>query len=183
MSRAYKIRNQEKAYFVSFATINWIDVFIRREYLDIVVDSLKQCVAKKGLDVYAWCIMSSHVHLIIGTRGEKMEDILRDMKRYTSKALLRAIRENPTESRREWMLWMFERAGKRNPNNEHYQFWQQHNKPIELQTDEMAKQKLDYLHHNPVVSGMVENDWEYLYSSVRDYQAETKGLIEIVHLF
>jgi REP element-mobilizing transposase RayT len=130
MSRNYKIRDQQKLYFVSFATVNWIDVFIRREYKDIVVDSLSYCIQHKGLGVYAWCIMSSHVHLIIGSTGAKMEDILRDLKRHTSKALLKAITEHAQESRKEWMLWMFERAGKRNPNNTKNQFWQQHNQPI-----------------------------------------------------
>ena len=109
MSRNYKIADQRKLYFVSFATVNWIDVFIRREYKDIIVDSLKYCQQNKGLELYAWCIMSSHVHLIIGTVGSKMEDILRDLKRHTSKTILKAIEEHPQESRKEWMLWMFER--------------------------------------------------------------------------
>ncbi len=183
MSSAYKFRDQEKAYFVSFSTVNWIDVFVRRQYCDIVVDSLQYCMENKGLLLYAWCIMSSHVHLIMGTKSEKMEHILRDMKRHTSKTLLAAIADNPTESRREWMLWMFERAGKRNPNNEHYQFWQQDNRPVELRNDEMARQKLDYVHNNPVEAGFVENAWEYLYSSARDYQTDKKGLLDVTFLF
>lgn len=183
MSRAHKFRDQDKAYFVSFATVNWIDVFIRREYKEVIIDSLKYCIENKGLELYAWCIMSSHVHLIIGTSGSKMEDIMRDMKRHTSKTLLDAIKNNPTESRREWMMWMFERAGKRNPNNEHYQFWQQNNKPIELSNPEMTRQKLNYLHENPVEAGFVENPWEYLYSSARDYQTETKGLLDVMFLY
>jgi putative transposase len=183
MSRAHKFRNQDKAYFVSFATIHWVDVFIRREYKEVILDSLKYCMEHKGLELYAWCIMSSHLHLIIGTSGAKMEDIMRDMKRHTSKTLLDAIKNNPTESRREWMMWMFERAGKRNPNNEKYQFWQQHNKPIELSNPEMTRQKLDYLHENPVEAGFVEHPWEYLYSSARDYQTETKGLLDVMFLY
>jgi len=178
MSRNYKFRDQEKLYFVSFSTVNWIDVFIRREYKDIVVDSLQYCVANKGLQIYAWCIMSSHVHLIIGTVGDKMQDILRDMKRHTSKTILKAIEENPQESRKEWMLWMFKRAGKHNPNNEVYQFWQQHNHPIELWSNEIMDQKLEYIHNNPVEAGFVEEPWDYWYSSARDY-AGKKGLIRM----
>jgi putative transposase len=154
MSRNYKFRDQQKLYFVSFATVNLIDVFIRREYKDIFADSLKYCQKNKGLELYAWCIMSSHVHLIIGSIGEKMEDIMRDLKRHTSKALLKAISENPQESRREWMLWMFERAGERNSNNDKFQFWQQHNNPIELYNNDVMQQKMDYLHSNPVEAGL-----------------------------
>ncbi len=117
MSRNYKFRDQDKLYFVSFATVNWIDaamgmVFTRNLYKNIVVDSLSYCIAHKGLELYAWCIMTNHVHLIIGSQNLPMQDILRDMKRHTAKAILKAIEENIQESRKDWMLWMFKRAGK-----------------------------------------------------------------------
>ncbi len=178
MSRSYKFRDQERLYFVSFATINWIDVFIRRVYKDIIVNSLNHCIDKKGLELYAWCIMTSHVHLIMGTEGEQMEFILRDMKKFTSKALREEITENPQESRREWMIWMMERAGKYNPNNNDFQFWQQNNNPIELYDNEIMEQKLEYIHNNPVEAGFVDEPWEYLYSSARDYCGK-KGLIRV----
>jgi len=178
MSRNYKIRDQEKLYFVSFATVNWIDVFIRRTYKDILVSSLSYCMRENGLELYAWCIMTSHVHLIIGTTGEPMEFILGVLKKFTSKRLREAITQNPQESRREWMLWMMERAGKFNPNNNDFQFWQQKNNPIELFDNDVMRQKLDYLHNNPVEAGFVDEPWEYLYSSASDYCGKT-GLIKI----
>ncbi len=57
-------------------------------------------------------------------KKEKMQDIVRDLKKYTAKAIINAIKDNPTESRKEWMLWMFERAGTINSNNSKHQFWQ-----------------------------------------------------------
>ena len=179
MSRNYKIRDQEKLYFISFATINWIDVFIRPLYKDIVVNSLNYCIASKGLEVYAWCIMSSHVHLIIGSQGERMEAIIRDMKKHTAKTILKAITENPEESRREWMLWMFGRAGKNNSNNTTYQFWQQHNQPIELNTNFLIDQKLHYIHQNPVEAGFVREPEDYLFSSAGDY-AGKNGMVSVI---
>lgn len=179
MSRNYKFRDQEKPYFISFATVYWIDVFIRPQYKDILVDSINYCIQEKGLVVYGWVIMTSHVHMIIGTEGEKMQDIVRDFKKYTSKAIVQAIKDNPQESRREWMLWMFERAGKRNGNNTNFQFWQQNNKPIELSDSKMLDQKLNYLHNNPVEEGFVVEAHEYKYSSAIDY-ADGKGLIDVV---
>jgi len=107
-----------------------------------------------------------------------MEFILRDLKKFTSKALREEITENLQESRREWMLWMFERAGKFNANNNDWQFWQQNNNPIELYDNKIMQQKLDYLHNNPVEAGFVDEPWEYLYSSARDYCGK-KGLIKI----
>ena len=178
MSCNYKFHNQQSPYFVTFTVVRWIDVFTRREYKDILVDSLKYCIENKGLQLYAWVIMSNHVHLIIGTNDKPMESILRDIKRHTSKTITKAIMENGQESRREWILWFFEREGQQNPNNEYHQFWQQGNHPIELFSVEVTNQKLNYLHHNPVVAGCVDEPEHYLYSSARDY-AGGKGLIDI----
>jgi putative transposase len=76
------------------------------------------------------------------------------------------------------MMWMFGRAGKKNPNNEQFQFWQQHNHPIEIIDSAMFEQKLNYVHNNPVEAGFVEEPWEYLYSSAKDYSGK-KGLIDL----
>ncbi len=169
MSRKYKFHDQSKLYFVSFAVIDWIDVFIRNEYRDILLDSLSYCQTNKGLEVYAFCIMTSHVHLIIGTSDENMENILRDMKGYTATRLKKALIENTTESRREWILERMQKAGSANSNNNSFQFWRQDNRPIELNTPAIMKQKLDYLHNNPVVAGFVSSPEEYLYSSEANY--------------
>lgn len=178
MSRNYKISDQNQLHFISFAVVNWIDVFTRPIYKDIVVESLNYCIKHKGLEVYAWCIMSNHVHLIIGTQTESQSDIIRDFKKFTSKTVVKAIADNLQESRKEWMLWLFERAGKRNSNNSNFQFWQQHNHPIELDSTFLIEQKLEYIHNNSVEAGFVMEPHAYSYSSAIDY-AGGKGLVAI----
>lgn len=130
MSRKYKFHDNDQMYFISFATVNWIDIFIREEYKESIVESWKYCQQKKGLEIYGWCIMTSHVHIIIGSKTNKLEEIVRDMKRHTSIVLRKLISNNPKESRREWIMLMMEKVGKKNGNNLGWQFWQQHNKPI-----------------------------------------------------
>jgi putative transposase len=176
MSRKYKFRDQSENYFVSFATVNWVDVFTRRLYKDIIVDSLNYCIENKGLIIYGWVIMSNHIHLIIGTNDMTLQDIMRDLKKFTSKEIIEAIKDNQQESRREWMLGMFEKAGETNSSNKHYQFWQQHNQPIVLHNADIFEQKLNYIHENPVQSGLVDDAIDYPYSSARDYAGE-KGLV------
>jgi len=156
MSRKYKIRDQDKLYFVTFTVVYWLDVFIRREYRDIFLDSLRYCQVNKGLELCAFVIMSSHVHLIIGRNSEPgLDAIIRDIKKFTSYRIIKAIRENSKESRRELLMWLFQRAGIRTSQNTRYQFWQQHSHPIELSTNEMIQQRLDYIHNNPVKQGIV----------------------------
>ncbi len=108
--------------------------------------------------------------MIISTNNTPLEEIIRDLKKHTSKTILRAIEENPQESRKEWMLWMLERAGKKNSNNSKYQFWQQHNQPEELSIVAFGiDSAIDYIHQNPVEAGFVNKSEEYLHSSATDF--------------
>ena len=108
MSRKYKFGDDSKLYFISFAVIQWIDLFVRKEYKDILVSSWKYCVHEKGLEIYGWCIMTSHVHMIVGTKERPPEKIMGEMKSHCKlpRSLRKAIAEHPEESRREWMLMM-----------------------------------------------------------------------------
>ena len=185
MSRKYKIWDQRKLYFVTFTVVNWMDVFIRDEYRDVFIQSLKYCQEHKGLEVYAWCIMTSHVHMIIGTNGtSRLEDIIRDLKSFTSRSIRKLI-EDPNrvqESRKEWMYAMMRQTGLKNSNNNDFQLWQQHSHPIELNTNELMDQKLEYIHLNPVKAGFVDIPEAWIYSSARDYATKLKGLIDIVYI-
>ncbi|GAB2612826.1 transposase [Belliella aquatica] len=125
MSRKYKIRDQDKLYFVTFTIIEWIDLFTRRIYRDILLDSIRYCQKNKGLDLGAYCIMSSHVHLILGRNADQpIEGIIRDIKKFTSVKIIEEVQINPQESRKNFLLWHFEKAGKFNPNNRNFQVWQ-----------------------------------------------------------
>ena len=178
MSRKYKFHDNDKLYFVSFATVQWIDIFVREEYIQVMIYSFKHCQEKKGLEIYGWCIMPSHIHMIIGSKKNKLEDIVRDMKKHTSIELKAAIKNNIQESRKEWILWMMERAGNINSNNIDWQFWQQHNKPLEIKDQVMFDTTLAYIHQNPVVAGFVINPEDWKYSSARDFCGR-KGLVEL----
>ena len=153
MSSKYKVGEDAIAHFVTFAVVGWIDVFSREQYKEIFVNSLQYCQQHKGLTLHAWVIMTNHVHLIISSNTNKIEDIVRDLKKYTSKQIIKAIQENPTESRKEWMLNLFSFAGKNNNNNKDHQFWKQDYHPIELNSAEKSKERLDYLHQNPDLIG------------------------------
>lgn len=175
MSRKYKFHNPEGSYFVSFAVVNWIDVFTRNEYKNIIVESLEYCQKSKGLEVFSWVIMTNHVHLVIRSSGAAtLPEILRDFKKFTSKKIIKAIKENSKESRREWMLnqfWDIDKNG--------YRFWRADNKPIEIWSNHVIDQKINYVQNNPVEAGLVIRAEDYVYSSARDYSGD-KGLLDVV---
>ncbi|NGP88845.1 REP-associated tyrosine transposase [Fodinibius halophilus] len=178
MSRKYKFYDNKKVHFVSLATVGWVDLFTRRIYFEVITDSFSYCIKHKGLILNAWCIMTNHVHLIIRSEDKSLSGIMRDMKKFTSKELIKTIQEHPKESRKERLLRIFEQAGQENKNNSYYQLWQQHNHPIELSTNNMMNQRLDYLHMNPVKAGFVKRPQDWLFSSAKNY-AGLQGLLNL----
>lgn len=142
MSRNYKFHNPEALYFVSFAVVNWLDVFTRNAYKDIFLESLSFCQREKGMEIIAWCIMTNHVHLVFrSVKGHHPAFLLGDLKRFTSKAIVKAIKENPRESRKEFLLDEFRKAGAKTSNVKEYQFWRHDNKPIELWSNKVIWKK------------------------------------------
>jgi putative transposase len=176
----YKIRNQSAIHFITFAVVEWMDVFTRKNYRDIVLDSIRFCQKDRGLLVHSWCIMSNHLHLVLPAKNHDLSKVLGDFKRFTSNQLIQAITENPGESRKAWMLRVIREQGERNSRNESNQFWRQDNHPVELYSPAFVFQKINYIHQHPVKAGIVDHAWEYLYSSARDYRLMKKcGLLDV----
>jgi REP element-mobilizing transposase RayT len=179
----YKIRNEEAIHFITFAVVEWVDVFTRNEYKDILLDSIRHCQNNRGLLLYTWCLMTNHIHMILAAKNKDTSDILRDMKKFSSKKIITAIANNPQESRRDWMLRIFREEGAKNSRNSEYQFWRQDNQPKECYSASFTVQKINYIHNNPVAAGFVDKAEEYLYSSARDYFYGKKcGLLDVVLL-
>jgi REP element-mobilizing transposase RayT len=183
MSSKYQIGDERYAHFVTFTVVNWIDLFTRDVYRDILIESLDYCVKNKGLIIHAFCIMTNHIHLVISCdENYRLAFIVRDFKKYTSYKLLDVLKNNSFESRKVWMMWMFERAGRKNASNQRYQIWQNGYHPIELSTPSMVNQKINYIHDNPVRAGFVSQPEEYKYSSARSYSGIGESVLEIEYL-
>lgn len=122
--------------------------------------------------------MSNHLHIICkANESFKISDIIRDFKKFTAKEIIKSI-ENDSESRREWMLYRFKYNGKYNKRIKHYKFWKDDNHAIQLDTNKMIDDRVNYIHENPVRSEIVYVADHYIYSSALNYAGEV-GLIEI----
>jgi putative transposase len=179
MKNGYKIYDQTGLYFLTFQVVNWVDVFTRKRYKDIVIESLNYCVTNKALNIHAWVIMSNHIHVIFSHCSD-LSSVVRDFKAFTSKKIVKSILEYP-ESRRDWIMFQFNIKGKMNSKNNDYQFWTQENHPVQLINAEMIDTRLNYIHENPVRAGLVIEPIHYPYSSAMDY-ADIKGLVPIVKI-
>jgi len=178
MGFKYRVAN-DGIYYMTITVIDWIDVFTRKELANVIIESLVYCQRQKGLVLYAWCLMPSHLHLIASAaEGIKLTDVMRDFKKFTSKAVVSTIKEIQ-ESRKEWLLDKFAFAGKTNVKNKEYKFWKDGLHAIELDTTSFMEQKLAYLHSNPVAAGMVYEPEHYVWSSAINYTG-APGLIKVV---
>jgi putative transposase len=172
MGFGYKITNQNGLQFVTATVVQWIDVFTRSAYKDMVLDSLRYCQQEKGLCIYGWVIMSNHLHMICSCRdGFELSNALRDFKKFTSGTIVDAIENSKIESRRNWLLWLLKQDGEK-------QFWQPGNHPEEIYSADFFRQKLNYIHQNPVRAGIVDKEEEYRYSSACDFY-NRKGLLDL----
>jgi|GEM_PF-415648 len=158
-----------------------VDIFSRPFYKHIIIESLQYCQKEKGLLIYAWVIMTNHMHMIVGSGGEnKVSDILRDFKKFTSKEIIRTLQVESSESRRDWMLNRFEYAGKNDKKIKNYRFWQDGNDAQEIFLNDYFNQKLNYIHENPVKAEIVNRAEDYRYSSAIDWVPIAIGRKRIV---
>lgn len=114
----------DRAYYLTLTVVDWIDVFTRKNHRDSMIESLKYCQKEKGLVLFAYYIMSNHIHMIVNTREPfLLKDMIRDLKKFTSKKIVEQIQNEP-ESRREWMLKLFEEEAAPSKRHKYYKFWQ-----------------------------------------------------------
>jgi len=172
MSYAYRIHDQFGMYFITCTVHQWVDVFTRMEYVNIFLDSLRHCQKEKGLQIFAWVIMSNHCHLIVRSAGTPLSDIIRDFKKFTAKRIVEAIEANPKESRKRWMLWLLKKE-------DHIWFWEEGYHGEEIFSDDFFDSKVNYIHMNPVKAGLVSKEEEYSLSSCGDFYGTRKGLLTL----
>lgn len=111
MPFAYKTYNQFGVYFFTCTVDHWVNVFTSRDYIEIVLDSIRYCKKNNGLKVYAWVIMTNNILLIVSSDKEKLSAIIRDFKKYTASKIIEAIAANDNESRKNWLLWLLQLNG------------------------------------------------------------------------
>ncbi|MBS1586616.1 MAG: transposase [Bacteroidetes bacterium] len=166
MSTGYQIEDQYGTYFLTFTIVDWVDVFSRKNYRDIVVDALDYCIKNKQLKLYGYVVMTNHVHLIARSERGALSDTVRDLKKYTARKILEAIQNEP-ESRREWLLHRFAWNADQNKRSSDHQVWTHENHAIHIYSEDFFRQKLNYIHQNPVRAGWVEGENDYVYSSAK----------------
>lgn len=163
MRTHYKITEQDKPVFITSTIVEWIPVFTRKPYIEILINALTFCRQNKGLRLFAYVIMDNHFHLLIS--GEHLSNTIKDFKRHTAREIIN-LAEN---EKKFWLLQQFKFYRQVHKSDSNYQVWQEGFHPKQIFSEEMLRQKIEYIHHNPVRIGTVEKAEDWLYSSARNY--------------
>ena len=174
---------KQSCFYLTLNTVDWVDIFIRPVYKQVVVHTLNHFIDNKGLIVHAWCLMTNHLHMLVHVKdGIVLSEIEKEFKTFTSTKILEAIETEP-EERREWMMKRFENAGNILGLGKKYHVWQDSGNPVQvdLKKTDVLSEYSSFIHENPVRNRFVDTAVDYPYSSARDY-AGIKGLVKIKKL-
>jgi len=162
MKSRYKFYDIEGAlYFVTDTIVENIPTFINEKYFNILIDNLKFYQTNQGLKIYFYVIMDSHMHMIVSHPSD-ISKVIRNFKSYTA---TRIIKQLERDKRNDVLTWLEDYKKKYKKQSKH-QVWQEGSHPQLIQSLEMLKQKVDYIHFNPVKRGFVEEPEEWRYSSI-----------------
>ena len=181
MTKNYKSKDPGIPYFVTFTVVEWLNVFTKPEYMEILKDSLDYCRKEKGMKLYGYVFMTNHIHLVISTEKEdtKLWEIIRDFKKYTAQKVIQKVKEIEN---RDWILNIMKEEGAKRSTNTQYQFWIQDDYAEEIQSDEFFYQKINYIHDNPVRAKIVINQSDYVWSSAKEYEEGRYESIDEIEL-
>lgn len=167
----YKITDTTKPHFLTLSVLYWIPVFTRPDTVTIVLESL-QHLNQRGLKLYAYVILENHLHLIAQSPDLKKD--MTSLKSFTARKLIDYMKQNNIKTLLD-QLAFYKKAHKK---DREFQFWQEGMHPQLIENQEVLKQKINYIHQNPVKRGYIDQAEHWRYSSARNYIGQP-GLIDI----
>jgi len=163
-TRRINQENENSMHFITLTIIEWIDIFTKPEYFQVIIDSLKYCRKNKGFKLYEYVIMTNHIHLIVRAKeGHKLSQIISDFKKYTTREILSLLEKD----NRRYILNLFKNSFAKKIGYEK-QIWQRENYPEVIMSDKFLREKIKYIYKNPVKKEYVVNPEDWLYSSARN---------------
>ena len=172
MRTRYKFCDDAYPYFMTCTLVGWTGVFTRPAAVHEVLESWRFLQRNHRLVLYGYVVMENHLHFIASSKHLGKE--VGDFKSYVARKIidhLKAVNDS-------WLLRQLEFLKAPNKTDRDYQLWQEGSHPQMIQNDEMMRQKLEYMHNNPVRRGYVDDPVHWRHSSARNY-AGMPALLEV----
>jgi len=169
----YKIIEKEAPHFLTVTILNWIPIFTNPQTVTIVLDSLKFLQAENRIILYGYVIMVNHLHLIV--ESQELAKEIGNFKSFTARKIIDdLIAENKWQILEQLNFYKL-----RYKSDRDFQLWQEGSHPQAILTDKMMRQKLTYIHNNPVKRGYVDDPVHWRYSSARNYHGGGECLLKL----
>lgn len=140
--------------------------------MKILLDSWTFLQNEGRIRLFAYVVLENHIHFIAA--GDDLSKEIGDFKSYTARRMLDLLEAANAKTILEQLAF----RKQKHKRDRDYQFWQEGSHPQQISSDEMMRQKIEYIHYNPVKRGYVDDPTHWRHSSARNY-AGLKGLIEI----
>jgi len=173
MRSRYRINEPDRPHFITATSVEWLPVFTSSSCCDLVVRALSFAREHKGLRIYGWVILDSHLHAIVA--GPELAQVIGDLKKFTAREVLAQLKVEG----REWLLNQLAYYRAKYKTNSRYQVWQEGVHPQSIPTDDIMLQKFEYLHNNPVKRGLVTSPEHWRYSSAHEWLAGGLPLMRV----
>jgi putative transposase len=160
--------------FITSTIVEWLDVFREERYFRLILDSLNFCRENKGLLLLGLVIMPNHIHLMVSCRdGGDLAGIVRDFKRHSSTRIAEMLEQDKNG------LWLhvFRKAGEKQGCR--IKVWKDDYRPVSIVSERWFRQKLNYMHANPVRKGFVLNPEDWKHSSARNWILDMHDVISL----
>jgi REP element-mobilizing transposase RayT len=173
MRSTYKTHNIDGTYFITSSIVNWINIFNSEKYFNILIEAINYYTSNKSLTVYAYVIMRNHFHMIC--KADNLTNIIRLIKTYTAKEIVKELQKDSEFN----LLEKFKANKKEYKTESVHQIWQEGFHPKEILNNSILKQKIEYIHNNPVKENYCLKTEDWVYSSAGFYGHGTKSLISL----
>ena len=166
--------DQDKMHFVTLTVIEWINIFTKLEYFEVLINSLKYCQKHKGLQIFGYVIMTNHMHTILKALNGNLSQVIADFKRFTTSKIFKLLKYD----NRKYIQRLIKNSYSKKKWYKS-QIWQRENYPVDIETEQFFEQKLHYIHENPVRECYVDQDEEWRFSSARNYLKGDHSVIKV----
>ena len=168
----YQIYENQSPHFLTCTVVNWLPLFASPPVVDILYASWRFLQAHERLIIYAYVVMENHLHLVAASPNLSKE--IGDFKSFTARQIIDYLKDRNAQD----VLRQLAQGKAAHKQDREYQVWQEGSHPQLIQDEEMMRQKVEYIHNNPVKRGYVDDPTHWRYSSARNY-AGLPGLLEV----
>ena len=168
----YQFKELNKPYFMTLTICGWQPVFTQPEIVQVILDSWRYLQQNADLKLYGYVILENHIHFI--AQSENIQKDLHRFKSFTARKIIDYLKAHNISL----ILQQLAFYKKMYKFQSDYQLWQEGSHPQGIESEEVLRQKLEYMHYNPVKRGYIDKPEHWRYSSARDYNGEI-GLIEV----